>query len=176
MRTGILVPGGTGNVQTALLDLGWEALTDRGLPIEEITWTVPRNLLEVDPEPLVRTYVAAALQRSTGNEHVLIAKSLGTHAASLAAERELPAVWLTPLLHVPALAEAITRNPAPQLLIGGTADPSWLPEVAAATGKRLLVIEEAGHSLRPPGPLRAFTDALGTIGTAIEEFLDSLQD
>jgi hypothetical protein len=26
MLTGILVPGGTGNVQTALLDLGWEAL------------------------------------------------------------------------------------------------------------------------------------------------------
>ncbi|MET0494955.1 MAG: alpha/beta hydrolase [Actinoplanes sp.] len=175
MRTGILVPGGTGNVQTALLDLGWEALTDRGLPIEEITWTVPRNLLEVDPEPLVRTYVAAALQRSAGDKQVLIAKSLGTYAAPLAAERELPAVWLTPLLHVPAVAEAITRNPAPQLLIGGTADPSWLPETAAATGKQLLVIEEAGHSLRPPGPLRAFTDALGTIGTAMEEFLDSLQ-
>jgi hypothetical protein len=62
------------------------------------------------------------------------------------------------------------------LLIGGTADPSWLPEAAAATGGSLLVIEEAGHSLHPPGPLRAFTDALGTIGTAIEEFLDSLQD
>lgn len=176
MRTGILVPGGTGHVQTTLLDLGWEALTDRGLPIEEISWRVPRNLLEVDPEPLVRTYVAAALQHSAADEFVLIAKSLGTYAAPLAAERALPAVWLTPLLHVPAVAEAITRNPAPQLLIGGTADPSWRPETAAGTGKPLLVIEGAGHSLRPPGPLRAFTDALGTIGTAIEEFLDSLQD
>jgi hypothetical protein len=25
--------------------------------------------------------------------------------------------------------------------------------------------------LRPPGPLRAYTDALGIVGTAMEEFL-----
>jgi hypothetical protein len=179
MLSGILVPGGLGTVQTTLLDLGWEALHDRQAIIEEVSWTMPEGLAEVGPEPFVRAYVAAALHRLTRREPaarpVLIAKSLGTHAATLAAERELPAIWLTPLLHLPQVGAAIKRNPAPQLLIGGTADGSWVPEVAISTGKQVLTIEDANHSLRAPGKLRDFTDALGTIGTAIENFLDARQ-
>gem|GEM_PF-5482035 len=41
---------------------------------------------------------------------MIIAKSLGTYAAMLAAERQLPAIWLTPLLHIEAIAEAIGRK------------------------------------------------------------------
>jgi hypothetical protein len=33
-----------------------------------------------------------------GAQPGLIAKSLGTYAATLAAEQQLPAIWLTPLL------------------------------------------------------------------------------
>lgn len=177
MLSGILVPGGLGTVQTTLLDLAWEALNDRQALIEEVSWMMPEGLQEVGPEPFVRTYVAAALHRLTQRapeaRPVLIAKSLGTHAAALAAERELPAVWLTPLLHIPAVAAAIGRNPAPQLLIGGTADLSWVPAAARSTGKQVLTIQDADHRLRAPGKLRDFTDTLGTIGTAIEDFLDA---
>jgi hypothetical protein len=178
MLGAILVPGGIGTVHTTLLELSWFALNDRGAAIEEISWTMPPGLPTVDPEPWVRTYVAAALhrldQQAPGASPVLIAKSLGTHAASLAAERELPAVWLTPLLHLPAVAAAIRRNPAPQLLIGGTADGSWVPEVAGSTGQQVLTIPGADHSLRAPGSLRDFAGTLATIGTAIEDFLDAL--
>lgn len=117
-------------------------------------------------------------RRSTGPSRtatpVIIAKSLSTYAAALAAERKVPAIWLTPLLHVEPIAEAITRNPAPALLVGGTRDRSWLPHVAEETGKTLLTIEGGDHSLRPPGPLRAYTDALGAIGTAMEAFLSEI--
>jgi hypothetical protein len=178
MKAGILVPGGRGTVLIPLLDLGWEALTDRDAVIEEISWQMPEGLLEAEPELFVRAHVTVALHRLTekapGERPVLIAKSLGTYAATLAAERELPAVWLTPLLQVPSIVAAITRNPAPQLLIGGTADPTWVAEAARATGQQTLIIEDANHSLRAPGPLRRFTDDLGRIGTAIEEFLDAL--
>jgi len=51
---------------------------------------------------------------------LIIAKSLGTYAATLAAEQELPAIWLTPLLHIEAIAKAIIRNPAAALLVGDT--------------------------------------------------------
>jgi len=105
---------------------------------------------------------------------VIVAKSLGTHAALLAAEQQLPAIWLTPLLHIEAIAEAIGRNPAPALLVGGTRDRSWVPGIAAATGKTIVTITDGDHGLRPPGPLRAYTQALGDIGTAIEEFLSQL--
>ncbi|MEU8235863.1 alpha/beta hydrolase [Actinoplanes sp. NPDC048967] len=177
MRSGILVPGGIGIVQTTLLDLGWEALNDRQARIEKVTWTMPEGLMEVGPEPFVRTCVAAALhrlvQRDPDARPVLIAKSLGTHAATLAADLELPAIWLTPLLTVPPLVDAITRNPAPQLLIGGTADPWWVPEAARSTGQQVLTIRDANHSLRAPGTLRDFAETLGVIGTAIEDFLDA---
>ncbi|AGZ44460.1 alpha/beta hydrolase [Actinoplanes friuliensis] len=178
MSAGLLIPGGRGTVLIAPLDLGWEALNDRGAVIEEIAWDMPESLLDAGPEPFVRAHTAVALHRlsvkAPGERPVLIAKSLGTYAAALAAERELPAIWLTPLLHVPSIVDAITRNPAPQLLIGGTADQTWVPEAARATGRPALVIEDANHSLRAPGPLRRFTDDLGRVGTAIEEFLDAL--
>jgi len=175
MIAGVIVPGRAYGPQAPLLDLAGEALADRDAAVETINWTVPEGLLDIGPEPFVRAHVSAALHRLASTapaaQPVIIAKSLGTHAATLAAERELPAIWLTPLLNIDVLAEAITRNPAPALLIGGTRDPSWLPEVAAATRKTVVTIDGGDHGLRPPGPLRAYTEALGDVGTAIEEFL-----
>jgi hypothetical protein len=146
--------------------------------VETINWTVPDGLLDIGPEPFARAHVTAALHLLTGAapaaRPVIVAKSLGTYCAKLAAERHLPAIWLTPLLHIEAIAEAITRNPAPALLVGGTRDRSWLPDVAAATGKAVVTIDGGDHGLRPPGPLRAYTEALGIVGTAIEEFLSQL--
>ncbi|WP_306210800.1 alpha/beta hydrolase [Actinoplanes sp. RD1] len=180
MINGILIPGGTGRIGT-VLDLAWETLADRTAHVEDITWETPRGLLDDDAAAalFVRKHVEEALDRALDvaprAKPVLIAKSLGTYAAGLALERSLPAVWLTPLLTRPVIAEAITRNPAPQLLIGGTADKRWWdPEAARATGKQLLVVEDGTHSLRVPGPIRRYTDVLGDVGTAIEQFLDSV--
>jgi hypothetical protein len=178
MIAAVVAPGGAYGPQAPLLDLAAEALADRNATVETIDWSVPEGLLEVGPEPFVRAHVEAALHQLTkaapAARPVIIAKSLGTYAAALAAERELPAIWLTPLLHLGPIAEAITRNPAPALLVGGTGDPSWVPDVAAATGKTIVTISGGDHGLRPPGPLRAYTDALGIVGTAMEEFLSEL--
>jgi hypothetical protein len=180
MIAGVLVPGRGYGVQGPLFDLADEALRDLGAAVEAITWTVPDGLLSIGPEPFVRAHVAAALHRLTTAaptaRPVLIAKSLGSHAAGLAAERELPAVWLTPLLNDDAIVAAITRNPAPALLIGGTADKFWVPEAAAATGKTVLTVDGGDHGLRPPGTLRAYTDALGTVAMAMAEFLADHRD
>ncbi|MEV6305314.1 alpha/beta hydrolase [Actinoplanes sp. NPDC051861] len=178
MIAGVIAPGRAYPAQAPLLDLAVQALTDRDAVVEVIAWTPPEGLLEIGPEPFVRAHVESALHRlakATPNATpVLVAKSLGTHAAALAAERSLPAIWLTPLLHLDSVSEAISRNPAPALLVGGTADPSWLPEAATATGKTVVTIPDADHGLRPPGPLRAYTNALGTVATAIEDFLTTL--
>lgn len=178
MIAGIIVPGHGYGPQAPLLNLADEALTDLGAIIETVRWTVPDGLLDIGPEPFVRTHVSAALHRlaevEPGTRPVIIAKSLGTYAAGLAAERQLPAIWLTPLLYDDAVTEAITSNPAPALLVGGTQDQTWIPDAAARTGKTVLTIEGANHGLRPPGSLRAYTDALGAIGTKMEEFLSQL--
>ena len=175
MIAGIIVPGSGYGPQAPLLALASEALTDLNAVVETISWTVPDGLLTVGPEPFVRVHVLAALHRlaeaAPNTQPVLIGKSLGTYAAELAAERELPAIWLTPLLYEDRIVAAITRNPAPALLVGGTRDRSWIPDAAVRTGKTVLTIDGGNHSLRPPGSLRAHTDALGLVGTAMEEFL-----
>ncbi|BFU43746.1 alpha/beta hydrolase [Krasilnikovia sp. MM14-A1004] len=178
MLTGIVVPGRAYTAQAPLLDLADRALRDRRAHIETISWTVPSGLLDVGPEPFVRAHVDAALHRAhRAAPHarpVVIAKSLGCWAAALVAERGLPAVWLTPVLTADEVVAAIGRNPAPALLIGGTADFAWVPEAAQATGKTVVTVVDGDHGLRVPGPLRRYTDALGTVATAIEEFLDAL--
>jgi hypothetical protein len=178
MIAGVIVPGRGYGPQAPLLDLASEALSDRAIPVVTVNWTVPDGLLDIGPEPFVRAHVSAALHRlanaAPAAQPVIIAKSLGTYAAMLAAEQQLPAIWLTPLLHIEVIAEAIGRNPAPTLLVGGTRDRSWLPDIAAATSKRVVTITGGDHGLRPPGPLRAYTQALGDVGTAIEEFLSQL--
>jgi hypothetical protein len=178
MIAGVVVPGRGYGPQAPLLDLAGEALADLGAAVETVTWTVPDGLLDIGPEPFVRSHVLAALHRlakaAPGTQPVIIAKSLGTHAAGLAAERQLPAIWLTPLLYDDAITDAIARNPAPALLVGGTRDRSWIPDAAVRTGKTVVTIDDANHGLRPLGPLRAYTNALGTIGTAMEEFLSQL--
>ena len=72
----------------------------------------------------------------------VVAKSLGTLAAHWAAEREYPAVWLTPVLktagpmpgHSDALAERIRTYPTDSLVVGGTADELW-PTGFRSTGR-----------------------------------------
>ena len=174
------MPGVAYPVRAPLLDLADDALRDLGVPIEPIEWTVPDGLPSLGSEPFVRAHVSAALHRLTAAEPeaqpVIIAKSFGTHAAALAAERKLPAIWLTPLLTNAAIVAAIARNPAPALVVCGTADKYWIPEAAAVTGKTVLTIEDGDHGLRPPGELRAYTDALGTVAMAMAEFLAELAE
>ncbi|GAA0475120.1 hypothetical protein Aca07nite_83800 [Actinoplanes capillaceus] len=173
MISGILVPGRGYTIDGTLFDLADAILTARGDEVVPVSWTPPEGLFQVGPEPFVRVHVAAALHRASARP-VLIAKSLGTYAAALAAERELPVVWLTPVLTDPELVAAIAANPAPALIVGGTADRLWLPDAVRATGKPFLEIPEGDHGLRVPGPVRAYTDVLGTVGTAVEEFLAAL--
>ncbi|MGL4176812.1 MAG: hypothetical protein ACRCSN_12130 [Dermatophilaceae bacterium] len=178
MLAGVVVPGRGYGPQAPLLDLAREALHDVGAAVETVTWAVPRGLLDIGREPFVRAHVEAALhvlaEVAPSGRPVVVAKSLGSYAAALAAERGLPAVWLTPALGDAAVVAAIARNPAPALLVGGTADRHWVPEAAAGTGKSVLTIDGGDHGLRPPGPLRAYTEALGVVGTVIEEFLAHL--
>lgn len=101
---------------------------------------------------------------------LLVGKSLGSFAAPLAADRRLPAIWLTPLLHLPEVVTALERATAPCLLVGGTADllgqrggPPAHPHVVE--------IPEADHSLMLPGPLVRSAEALGRVSTAVEEFV-----
>jgi pimeloyl-ACP methyl ester carboxylesterase len=109
-----------------------------------------------------------------GAQPLLIGKSLGSYASGLAADRSLPAVWLTPILTVPWVAEALGRATAPFLLIGGTADKAWDRDLARRLSPYVVEVPAADHGMYVPGPLTDTIAVLARIVVAVDEFLDEI--
>ncbi len=102
---------------------------------------------------------------------MLVAKSMSTTAATLAAERSLPGVWLTPLLADPSVLEAMSVISAAGLAVGSPNDPTW-SQRAAMQLRRMEVLQLAGanHALEVPGdPLRSI-ELLGRVTERIGAF------
>ena len=127
-----------------------------------------------DPAAWVAARATAALARlDAAAQPMLVGKSISSHAASVAAERALPGIWLTPLLTTDAVFEAVRRSSAPMLLVGGSADAVW-DEARARQLARALTIPDANHSLEIAGDPIASLDALRSVVEAIGAFVDGL--
>lgn len=102
---------------------------------------------------------------------LVIGKSRGSLALPLAVERDLPGVWLTPLLFEPAIATAARNLDSRQLLVGGTGDESsWDRDLAQHSGAQLLEIPGADHLLEVSGDLDRTLGALERVVDAINAF------
>jgi hypothetical protein len=146
----------------------------RGTAVHRHSWSQqPPDPFEPEVESWVRGEVTPLLD-ALGGRPLLIAKSLGTNAAALVAERSLPAVWLTPVLTAPWVVAALGRATAPSLLVGGTADSMWNGAVARRLSPYVLEVEDADHGMCLPGPLTASIAVLGRIVVAVDEFLDTI--
>jgi hypothetical protein len=146
----------------------------RGASVHRHSWShEPPDPFEPAVERWVRGEVAPVLD-AVGGSPLVIAKSLGTNAATLAAERALPAVWLTPLLTTPWVAAALGRATAPFLVVGGTADALWDGGLARRLSPYVLEVEGGDHGMQVPGPLADSIAVLGRVIVAVEEFLDAI--
>lgn len=176
-RTALVVPGRMFGPYTPLLMYAADAAEARGAQVRALHWTPPSDL---DPEGAaewVRGQVGPVLDEvtETGGPPLVIGKSLGTYTAALAAERGLPAVWLTPLLRAPEVVEALHRASAPYLLIGGTRDEmAWDGELARKLSPHVFEVDGADHGMNVPGPLARSAAVLGQVATAVERFLDGV--
>jgi hypothetical protein len=125
----------------------------------------------LDPTAWVRDRAEAAIEAAKGAERlVLIAKSLSTRAAGLAAERAIPAVWLTPLLDDPESVDGLRRRTAPALLVGGTADPTWDGRLARELSDDVLELPGSDHGLGAGADARALLANLARIVDRVEAF------
>lgn len=167
-RRAVLIPGIGYTAQAPLLWYAGEVLRRAGFEVHAISWQVPPDLSRDERGEWVREQVEAALDDRTA---LLVGKSLGTLAAPLAAERDLPAIWLTPLLAHPDVDDALDRATARFLLVGGTADPAWDGPAARRLTSDVLEIEDADHGLLVPGSLARSAAVLGQVCTAIEDFV-----
>src|SRR5688572_22125907 len=94
----VVIPGGMFGPGSPLLMYTSDVAAARGATVHRHHWT------EDHPKPFdpgIQRWVwgqVVPLFDTVGGKPLVIAKSLGTQAAGLAAERGLPAIWLTPVL------------------------------------------------------------------------------
>lgn len=174
-RVAVVLPGARYLPGYPLLWFSRKALQQEGWTVIEV-WD---EWKDGDARKWVEERARAALDRAPKEAQTLVvAKSISTHAASLVAERGIPAVWLTPLLKDEEIVAALRRAPAPALLIGGSADPdAWdLAAAASISGGEVLEIAAADHSLEIPGHALASIDALREVASAIHWFVVRQED
>ncbi|MFJ9779636.1 hypothetical protein ACIRSS_08635 [Amycolatopsis sp. NPDC101161] len=173
MADAVVVPGGAFGPAAGLLMYAGVVAERRGAAVHRHGWSQPpSHLFEPQIESWVCDEIRPVLDRL--ENPLLIGKSLGTNAAALAAERSLPAVWLTPILTVPWVVAALERATAPMLLVGGTGDALWDGAEARRLSPYLLEVGEADHGMQVPGPIGESVAVLGRVLIAIDEFLDAI--
>jgi len=146
----------------------------RGATAHRHTWTEePPVPFDPNVEDWVRRQITPLLD-AVGGTPLVIAKSLGTQAALLVAERGLPAIWLTPMLTGPWAVTTLERANAPFLLVGGTADTLWDSAHARRLTPHVMEVEGADHGMYVPGPLTRSIDVLREVVIAVESFLDTI--
>ncbi|MER7349238.1 hypothetical protein ABT390_27945 [Streptomyces aurantiacus] len=71
-----------------------------------------------------------AIDAEEGSCRLLVGKSLGSFACGVAAERSLPAAWLTRVLTSSHIVHALQQSTASTPLVGGSADRLWDAQAA----------------------------------------------
>ncbi len=171
-REAIILPGGSNGPHAPLLMYAADAAEARGARIRHVHWDPPYDPEEI-PLEKAGPWVTSRVPRCPGAP-LLVGKSLGTHAAGIAADLALPAIWLTPLLTLDWVVDALRRATAPTLLVGGTADKFWDGRLARELSPHVLEVDGADHGMYVPGPLANSAAVLGQVVTAVEDFLDDV--
>ena len=171
----VVAPGRAYPPSAPLLEFARRGLLQHDFTVQQLWWDSTSRGDE-DAEAWVRRQVAAALVEEDADHLLVVAKSLGTRAASYAAERGLDAIWFTPLLVDPVVAEAIAANAGRQLLVGGLADDLWDPAIArelADDGCDVLEVPDADHAMGTPDAVRTAEIHL-EVARAVEAFLSQV--
>ena len=175
-RAAVLVPGQAYSTDGPLLMYPGLAVERRGGYAHRVSWAVPGFADDDQERAWVIGQVTAAIDATvaaTGAAApVVIGKSLASLSAPLVADRGLAAIWLTPILTDEPVVSALRAAPGPCLLVGGTADRVWDGRTARLITPHVLEVEHADHGLLVPGALSASAAVLGTVITAVEDFLD----
>ncbi|GAA4910790.1 hypothetical protein LX16_2660 [Stackebrandtia albiflava] len=172
----VVIPGRNFGPYSPLMFLPQLAARRRGAEVVPVSWHRDFDELGtggIRAEEWVADQVNPALAGL--DRPLLVGKSLGSYASLIAANLDLPAVWITPLLHRPEIVAGLKRATAPFMLVGGTADPSWDGDVARGLTPRVCEIPGADHGLmRADRPLADYAAILSEVGTAVERFLDDV--
>ncbi|MRG58760.1 hypothetical protein GE115_02565 [Agromyces sp. CFH 90414] len=148
----LVLPGAGYTIQGPLLYWPVLALEQAGWDVWSANWhTEITDSVRRDLAKFIKETLSQADDVLPGPPNVVIGKSLGTHALPYFVDRAVRAAWITPLLTVPAIADAARVASASHLLVGGTADPSWEPDAIRGTRAEIVVVPSGNHSLETDG-------------------------
>ena len=166
-----LLPGAWYPTRAPLLWFAREVALAQGWSVLEVLDELPAG---EDPFAWAIDRATRALEAAPGSRSVMIGKSLSSAAASIAADRDLPAAWLTPMLRQPDVLEALGHSSAPTLLIGGTNDRDHWDPAALPDNPSIDVVELQGldHALQAEGDTDASLAALTKVTASLAAFLD----
>ncbi|MEV4410456.1 alpha/beta hydrolase [Catellatospora sp. NPDC049609] len=172
-RVAIVLPGGGYTPARPLLHLARNVLFGHGWTVQELWWAPPTTD-EDERAAWALAQATAAVEAESARRVLLVGKSLGTFAAPLAATRDLPAIWFTPLLFRADVVDALAAASAPTLLLGGGGDWSWDPRLADDLGLPYLELPGADHGLEhPDDPVRT-AENLVRVTRRVNEFAAAL--
>ena len=169
-RVATILPGKGYTASAPLLYYATMLLTARGWTVRQVSWS---GVDRIGPEEAA-AQARHELDAVSAPLHLVVAKSLGTFSLPDAMERHLPGVWLTPILTEPTIAAALSTIAAPTLLVGGTADPYWVSDVARRSGADDLEIPEGDHSLEVGSAIEPALAVVRLVMDRMSSFLDSI--
>lgn len=166
----VVLPGRQYTPDGPMLFFAAQTALARGWDVRQVWWETPRFDNDDDEVAWVCDQLAATVD-GYDRRVLVVAKSLGTLAAPLAAQRGYQAAWLTPLLTEPDMAEVLTTYPAEQYVVIGESDPFFSREVfGSLPGERVLV--PGDHILRVPGDPAAMMSSHETFVTTFNAWLE----
>lgn len=145
----VVLPGRRYTPDGPLLFFATQVALAHGWSIRQVWWDAPEGLEDDAEVAWVGAQLSTALDGWTGTT-LVVAKSLGTTAARVAAEAGHHAAWLTPLLSEDDLVDPLAHYPARQFIAIGTEDPFFDEDVLSRLPGEHLVVP-GDHVLRVPG-------------------------
>ncbi len=173
-KVAIVLPGASYTPARPLLHFTRAVLLAHRWTVQEVWWDPPPLSDRAAVSGWVCDQAVAALDREEAERPLLVGKSLGTFAAPVAVERNLPAIWLTPLCGELHVTGALTTASAPTLLVGGTGDPTWNGDLARSTKAEVLEIPGADHGLETDADPVNSADILRQVVAATDAFVARL--
>lgn len=168
----VLLPGQNYPTTMPLLTFAGHAVVQHGWRARAVSWHAPDGDASTKID-WVGTQLMEAIGEFDGRV-LVVGKSLGTCSADYASRHGYDAIWLTPLLHLPEVVEAMARNSGRQLLIGGTRDPAWDLTTARTIGGDVTQIEGGDHGMFAPNAVRS-AGLHVDVTRAIDQWLDVLR-
>ena len=162
----VILPGAHYSAQAPLLWFARELALSQGADVLSVRDEMP---VKGDPFEWAQDRAVRALDFEPIQHCVVVGKSLASASAGLVADRRLAAVWITPLLDQSSVLDGLSRVSSPTMLLGGTGDETWRPNVLKTRSSiEIVELPALDHSLQVPGDpvgsLRALSDAVSAVG------------